>query len=195
VLISAFVALCIPTFISGLGFGWISALVHAGGGIAYTSTSSAFGTVLDWLLRLVGVHIYAVSTTRTIGVGLLVVALMLIFWRARYGDRLYACGMALLAVSFFAPFAEPWYLLWPLVMFVMTRARARWFLISVVVACFTAMPDGVNLDNLIRLPGSIGMTVVAAFGIVAGIAWLRGSQPLELDAKRAPEPAAAATLG
>ncbi|HEY2793835.1 MAG TPA: polyprenol phosphomannose-dependent alpha 1,6 mannosyltransferase MptB [Micromonosporaceae bacterium] len=187
VLLSAFLALCVPTAISGLGFGWISALVHAGGGIAYTSSSSAFGTVLDWLLRLVGVHIYAVPTTRNIGVMLMVIALIAAFLRGRYGDRLYACALAMLAVSFFAPFAEPWYLVWPLVFFVMTKAKARWFLISVVVACFTAMPDGVNLDNLIRLPGSIAMVVVAAFGLVAGIRWLRGAQPASLEQPQTPE--------
>jgi alpha-1,6-mannosyltransferase len=191
VMLSAFLALCVPTAISGLGFGWISALVHAGGGIAYTSSSSAFGTVLDWLLRLVGVHIYAVPMARNIGVVLMVIALVATFWRARYGDRLYACALAMLAVSFFAPFAEPWYLLWPLVFFVMTRAKARWFLISVVVACFTAMPDGVNLDNLIRLPGSVFMVIVAAFGLVAGFRWLRGDQPAELDPTPQPELVAA----
>jgi len=179
VLISALVALGVPTLISGLGFGWVSALIHAGGEPSWTSPSTSVGTSLDALLRVFGVHVNLVPATRDIGLGLMVIALILIFWRARYADRFYAAGLALLAVTFFAPIAQPWYLIWPLVMIAITNVRARWFYVAVVVACFAAMPDGVGLDGLARLPLSIAVALTAIWGVVQGIAWLRGNQPHE----------------
>jgi hypothetical protein len=186
VLISALVALGVPTLISGLGFGWVSALIHAGGEPSWTSPSTSVGTSLDALLRVFGVHVNLVPATRDIGLGLMVIALILIFWRARYADRFYAAGLALLAVTFFAPIAQPWYLIWPLVMIAITNVRARWFYVAVMVACFAAMPDGVGLDGLARLPLSIAVALTAIWGVVQGIAWLRGTQPSEYPSSEYP---------
>ena len=178
VLASAFVGLLIPTLISGLGFGWIDALLHAGGGISWTSVSSATGITIDSAAGLFGAHLYVVPAVRTIGVYALVAALVLIFWRGRHDNRLYAAGMALLAVTFFAPFIEPWYLLWPLVLFAMTPARVGWFVAIVVASCFTAMPNGNGLDPLGQKRLSLLTTALGIAGIVAGIRWLwRGRRP------------------
>lgn len=181
VFLGVLAGLGVPTVVSGLGFGWVYALLHAGGGYSWTSVSTATGTAIDGLSRLIGAPLHVVSATRTIGIYALVVALVLIFWRTRQDNRLYGAGMALLAVSFFAPFTEPWYLIWPLAMFAMTAARMRWFAAVVVASCFTAMPDGVNLDSLARLPLSIAMTGVGAWAVVCGVRWLRGRQPTEID--------------
>lgn len=177
-LLSAFVALLIPTLATGLGFGWVSALIHAGGEPSWTSPSTAIGTSIDALLSVFGVHVNVVPVTRTVGLAVLPVALVLIFLRARAGQRFYAAGIALLAVTFFAPIAQPWYLIWPLVMIAISPVRARWFAIAVVVASFAAMPDGVGLDGLLRLQLSIAMAIVAIYGLIRGVGWLRGAEPI-----------------
>jgi alpha-1,6-mannosyltransferase len=190
VLGSAFVALLIVTLISGLGFGWISALMHAGGEPSWTSPSTSVGTSLNALLHRFGVHWNLVPGTRGAGLVLLPAALALIFWRARWADRFYGAGIALLAVTFFAPIAQPWYLVWPLVMLSLTRARARWFGIAVVVAGYAAMTNGVGLDGLSRLTLSIGMSVIAVCALVAGVAWLGGREPAQDEAVAVEAPAA-----
>jgi hypothetical protein len=195
VLGSAFVALLILTLISGLGFGWVSALIHAGGEPSWTSPSTSFGTSVDALLRLFGIRWNLVPQTRAAGLVLLPIALVLIFWRARWADRFYAAGIALLAVTFFAPIAQPWYLVWPLVMLSLTRARARWFGIAVIVACYAAMTNGVGLDGLSRLGLSIGMGVTAVFALVAGVAWLLGREPARDDAAVPVESLVPASVG
>jgi hypothetical protein len=170
-LVAAFAALLIPTLISGLGFGWANALMHAGGSPSWTSPSTAIGTTIDAVASVFGAHLYVVPATRTVGVVLLIVTLPLIFWRCRWDNRLYGAGLALLAISFYAPIAQPWYLLWPMALFVLTPLRARWFLITTAVGCFVAMPDGVGLDGLLRLPLSM----------YRGVTWLRGAEPATID--------------
>jgi hypothetical protein len=190
-LLSAFVALLIPTLITGLGFGWVTALIHSSGTPSWTSPSTAIGTSLNAFANLFGSHPDLIPITRKIGTGLMPIALLLIFWRGRSGNRFYAAGMALLAVTFFAPVAMPWYLIWPLVMFAITPVRARWFAIVVVIASFESMPDGVGLDGLLHLPLSIMTSIAAICGLIAGVRWLRGAEPAEFPPTEfPPEPAA-----
>lgn len=174
---SAFLALLVLTLIAGNGFGWVGALVHGGGEPAWTSPSTSLGTVLNALLKVFGLHVNLIAGTRLVGLVLLPIALVLIFWRARWADRFYGAGIALLAVTFFSPTVQPWYLIWPLVMLSLTRARAGWFAVVAIVASYSAMTNGVGLDGLSRLTLSIVMTVAAGWAIVAGIAWLRGREP------------------
>jgi alpha-1,6-mannosyltransferase len=180
VLAGAFLALLIPTRISGLGFGWVNALMHAGGSPSWTSPSTSIGTTIDWIASLFGAHINVVPAARTVGVVGLVIALLLIFWRCRHDQRFYGAGLALLAITFFAPIAQPWYLIWPLVMFVMTPLVARWFFVAVVVGCFVAMPNGVGLDGLLRLPLSMVMAVLAIWALIRSVAWVRGAEPARM---------------
>ncbi len=177
VLASAFGTLLVVTLISGLGFGWTTALLHGDSFVAWTSPSSAVGTSINALLKLFGVHANTVPVTHDIGLVLLPISLVLIFWRARWTDRFYAAGIALLAVTFFSPTVQPWYLIWPLVLLSLTAARAGWFAVAVIVASYAAMTNGVGLDGLARLPLSIAMTAATIWALIAGLAWVRGRNP------------------
>ena len=90
---------------------------------------------------------------------------------------------------------QPWYLVWPLAMFAVARARIRWFLIAVVVGSSMLLPDGSGFTKYLQLPGSLGMTAIVVWTVVRGFGWLRGYEPKEIDfgalrASRAePEPA------
>jgi alpha-1,6-mannosyltransferase len=159
---------------SGFGFGWLTALSHAGDSVVWTSPPTAVGLAIGYVGRGFGVRLHAESVTRLIALILLPVALAAILWVFRRRDPLQGAAIALLAVIFFAPIDQPWYLVWPLAMFAATRGRLRWFTIAVVIASSIEMPDGSGLTKIIQLPASLAMTAVVVWVCTRVPRWLRG---------------------
>jgi alpha-1,6-mannosyltransferase len=181
---------------SGLGLGWIKALSHAGDSVVWTSPPTAVGLAIGYLFRPFGVHLHAESVTRLIALVALPIVLAVILWHTRNHDPLYGAGLAVLATIFLAPIVQPWYLLWSLTLFAVTRANIRWFLIAVAIGSSIILPDGSGLTKFLQLPGSFVMTAVVTVVIVRSVGWLRGYEPTEIDfdalrAERAAAPPAA----
>jgi alpha-1,6-mannosyltransferase len=181
VMASGLTTLLALSFGSGLGLGWIKALSHAGDSVVWTSPPTAVGLAVGYLLRPFGVHPHAESVTRLIALIVMPIVLALILWHSRNHDPLYGAGLALLATIFLAPIVQPWYLVWPLAMFAVTRARIRWFFIAVLVGSSMLLPDGSGFTKFVQLPGALGMTAIVVWTIVRGLTWLRGYEPKEID--------------
>jgi alpha-1,6-mannosyltransferase len=161
-------AMAAVSLLTGRGFGWVTGLTHSGDTVEWTSPSTAVGLTVEYLT---GRHV--LGATRAIGLVVLVVALIWLWWRARTRDAIVGAGLALAATVLCAPVFHPWYATWPLaVLAAALGTRIRWVLIPCAVASTMVLPSGHNWALATRLPGSLLMT--AALVVAAGY-WGRRS--------------------
>ena len=103
--------------------------------IAWTSPSTAVGQTVGYLAVPFGAHVDALPVTRAIGMVVLAVLLVWLWWRARTRDPLWHAGLALAATVALAPLFHPWYWIWPLaVLAAATARRTGWFIVVALVA-------------------------------------------------------------
>ncbi len=112
-----------------VGLGWLTALAGSVKIINWLTVPTAAANLINVFGGLfVGVQFYAVlEVTRLIGIGIIVVALPVLWWRFRHDDReaLIGIACAMIVVVLFVPAALPWYYTWPLaVMSALTQSRA-----------------------------------------------------------------------
>jgi alpha-1,6-mannosyltransferase len=104
--------------LAGVGLGWLTALSGSVRIINWLTIPTAIANVADAFVgAFVPVSFYAVlDVTRTIGAGIILVSLPLLWWRFRHDDReaLQGIAWAMLVVVLFVPAALPWYYTWPL---------------------------------------------------------------------------------
>jgi alpha-1,6-mannosyltransferase len=115
---------------AGVGLGWLTALAGSVKIINWLTLPTAAANLINVVGGLFGsVQFYAVlEVTRLVGIGIIVVALPLLWWRCRHNDREALIGIAcvMVVVVLFVPAALPWYYTWPLaVMSALTQSR-RW---------------------------------------------------------------------
>jgi alpha-1,6-mannosyltransferase len=108
----------ILTVVAGVGFGWLTALAGSVKIINWLSVPTAAANLIHFLgSGFFAVNFYAtLLVTRYIGIGIIVVALPVVWWRSRQDDRAALTGMAwaMVIVVLFVPAALPWYYSWPL---------------------------------------------------------------------------------
>jgi alpha-1,6-mannosyltransferase len=156
--------------VSGRGFGWVAGLLRSGDSVTWGSPSTAVGLTVNFVAGLFGGHIDAVPVTRAIGVALLAVILVGLWWRARRGGALPGAGLALAATVLCAPVFHPWYATWPLAILAATwpepalspdgtsPARTRWLLGLCAFASTLTLPAGYNWALYTRIPGALVVT-------------------------------------
>jgi hypothetical protein len=159
-------ALAAVSFASGLGLGWVRGLTRSGDSVQWTSPPTAVGMTVAYLGRPFGLDLHAVPVTRVIGIVVLAVVLVLLWWRSRGGNALRGAGLALAATVALAPVFHPWYATWPLAVLAAVHRETRWLLVPIVVASALVLPDGTNLALATRLPGALAMTGLVVFVIV-----------------------------
>jgi alpha-1,6-mannosyltransferase len=125
----------IVSLLAGVGLGWLTALAGSVKIINWLTLPTASANLINFLGGLFGsVNFYAVlEVTRIIGIGVIAVALPLVWWRFRHDDREALTGIALvmLIVVLFVPAALPWYYTWPLaVLSALAQSRASIALIA-----------------------------------------------------------------
>lgn len=169
------------TFAAGLDFGWVSGLARGGDVIAWTSPSTAVGQTVGYLAVPFGGHIDALPVTRAIGMAVLAVLLVWLWWRARTREPLWHAGLALAATVALAPLFHPWYWIWPLAVLAATARRTGWFIVVALVSSFLVLPDGTGLP---RFTKSVGAPLMTLLVIVLVIRLVR-------SARAAREPVAA----
>jgi alpha-1,6-mannosyltransferase len=163
----AVVAVLAVTLGSGLGFGWVGGLSRSGDSVQWTSPPTAVGLTVEYAGELFGADIHAVTGVRLVGVAVLAVLLIALWWRARHADPLPAAGWALAATVVLGPVFHPWYATWPLAVVAATTLDAGWVIGVCAAVCFLVMPDGTGLARGTRLPGSLAMTaLVVALGVL-----------------------------
>jgi alpha-1,6-mannosyltransferase len=99
---------------AGVSLGWVTALAGSVKIINWLSIPTAAANLLHALFAM---NFYAtLQVTRAVGIGIIVIALPLLWWRFRHDDRQALTGIAwvMLVVVLFAPAALPWYYSWPL---------------------------------------------------------------------------------
>lgn len=104
--------------LAGVGLGWLTALSGSVRIINWLTIPTAVANVADAFVgNFVPVSFYGVlEVSRTIGAGIILVTLPLLWWRFRHDDReaLQGIAWAMLVVVLFVPAALPWYYTWPL---------------------------------------------------------------------------------
>jgi hypothetical protein len=173
---SALAVLVAGSFASGLGLGWLTALSGAGESVNWSSPPTAVGLAVEAAGRWFGAELTVVPAVRAVALVLLGVSLLVILWRSRDRDPLVGAGLALLAVIFFAPITQPWYLIWPLVLFAVSTARARWLYGTIVVAMATILPEGTGTFRPLGVPLSFAMIVLIGWVLHRSVTWLRGEE-------------------
>jgi alpha-1,6-mannosyltransferase len=166
------------SLLSGRGFGWVAGLARSGDSVTWGSPSTAVGLTVEFAAGLFGGAVDAVPVTRALGVVLLAVVLVLLWWRARSGGALPGAGLALAATVLCAPVFHPWYATWPLAVLAATGVRMRPpagacapaaatgaddSLVLLGLCAFAAtltLPAGYNWALYTRIPGAIIVTAV-----------------------------------
>ena len=156
----AVAALVAVTLAGGLTFGWITGLASSGDAIAWTSPSTAVGQTLGYVPRAFGIRIDLIPYTRPVGLAVLAVLLVWLWWRARDRDPLHGAALALAATVALSPVFHPWYALWPLTLLAVTvRHRIGWFTGVALGASFLVLANGVGLARYTKIPGAPLMTL------------------------------------
>lgn len=151
--------------VSGRGAGWVAGLLRSGDSVTWGSPSTAVGLTVEFATGL-----DAVPVTRLIGVLLLAVILVLLWWRAfRRGDALGGAGLALAATVLCAPVFHPWYATWPLAVLAAARPENRWLLGLCAFAATLTTPAGYNWALYTRLPGAFVVTLALVVIVVVAV--------------------------
>jgi alpha-1,6-mannosyltransferase len=177
VMAAALVTLVAGSFATGLGLGWVTALSGANKARNWSSAPTAVGIAIEAAGRWFGQEWPAMPAARVVALLLLPVVLLAILWRTWRESPLYGAGLACLAVIFLAPITQPWYLMWPLVLFAATAVTARWFAGTIVFSMFTILPAGDPAFRYLIVPLSFAVTVLTGWVAYAGVRWLRGPRP------------------
>ena len=161
VFLAAFVAIGLLT---GLGFGWITALGVPNAVRSFLSPVTTIAQGLDWVLVSLGVIPDAdlvVPIAQRVGqvVGLLVVIWMVFKFKARHPVR--TLGWILLVLVFTGPVVHPWYILWGGLLFAMTESGQLARRIVVWATCGLAMYSVVD---------AAWRSSVVAVGVTAALA-------------------------
>ncbi|WBB67138.1 polyprenol phosphomannose-dependent alpha 1,6 mannosyltransferase MptB [Micromonospora sp. WMMD812] len=154
------------TVAAGLDFGWISGLEQGNLVIAWTSPSTAVGQTIGYLGLPFGWHGDALPVTRAIGMAVLAVLLVWLWWRARSRDPLPHAGLALAATVALAPLFHPWYWTWPLTVLAATTLHARWAALVALVSSFLVLADGTGLARYSKTVGAPLMTLLVIVVVV-----------------------------
>ena len=145
--------------LSGRGLGWVGGLLRSGDTVAWTSPSTAVGLAVE---TVTGGRVAAVGVTRVIGLVLLAVLLVALWWRARRGGALTGAGLALAATVLCAPVFHPWYATWPLAVLAATvpdtGTAGRRLLGLCAFAATLTTPAGYNWALYTRVPGALAVT-------------------------------------
>jgi hypothetical protein len=174
--LSAAVAVTVPaavSVVSGLGLSWVSSGVFSTPAKVHLAITpvTAVGWSLAALLHMLGTGASAHHIESALGgVALALTALLglALLWRARYANMVPALGALLLVSVFAGPATWPWYLTWGLTLVACCAfAQRSWALpAAIVLAVCLVKPDG----NLV-VPLHTAPIVLAAYVIVAGVAW------------------------
>jgi alpha-1,6-mannosyltransferase len=174
------------SFASGLGLGWVTALSGAGESVAWSSPPTAVGLAVEAVGKWFGADLSIVPGVRVIALLLLAISLLVILWRSRDRDPLVGAGLAMLAVIFFAPITQPWYLIWPVACFAVTQAQARWLAGTVVFAMATILPEGTNTFRPVGHLMSFLMLIMIGWVAWRAWTWARGAEVVACPEAAAP---------
>ncbi len=171
------------TWLSGLGYGWVSALQTPGAVRNWLSGTTLLGEASGALTKLVGLGDYTNEAIRVFrgagGLAALVICLLLLARPERYGI-VGSLGLGLTAVVVLSPVVQPWYLLWGF-LFIAAGIRAPAPRTAVMTASavmsMLLMPKGGTVDVSAIVQAVLAGLAVGASAVLFEILPLPGSGP------------------
>lgn len=168
----------VTSVVSGLGFGWISAIQGAGGSRSLLAPARAFGIAARDLSGWLGVPLWDADVkqvTTLLGLGLAAALSAAVLVRTKDRVPFVSLGLALLLVSLLGPALYPWYVLPAFAIMSLTLRESRMWLIIVlsVVGCLVILPSGAGVLHRI---GGAGPWVIPVLVVAGGIIWYRRSR-------------------
>jgi len=138
------------SFISGLGWGWVTNLDTPGVVRSWSAPTTTAAMFITWVAHLggVGLSLSGVLTgTRFIG---MVAAVVIGVWLLLNSDRigtLKALGITMMAFVLLGPVDQPWYLAWGIILLApVALGRLRSFIIGLsMFTAFVELPGGKQL--------------------------------------------------
>jgi alpha-1,6-mannosyltransferase len=171
---SSLVGLAAATAASGLGFGWISAILNTKDLVQFTSPPTAVGMTLTYIGKLFAPGFDAVPAIRAIATVLFALLLFTLWWRAARSatsveSTLRMSGLALAATVALSPYFHPWYATWPLAVIAATSLRPWLAMAAGIAGPLLVLPDGSGLARFVKFPGAPLMAVLLTVVIVREI--------------------------
>ncbi|HEY3503850.1 MAG TPA: polyprenol phosphomannose-dependent alpha 1,6 mannosyltransferase MptB [Actinocatenispora sp.] len=192
------------TLVSGLGFGWVSALSGTEASVQWTSLPTGVGMVLGFPLAVAGLPGAGgvLAVCRAVAFyAVLPVVLVALWWPLRHGAAtrtvVARAGWALAALLLCSPTVHPWYVLWPVAVLaaaVTDQRVVRTLAVLLVVLTALVLPDGYNLARVTAPVGALAdVAVVVALAVSAVRRWrgdarMRIVTPAVTVRNRAPGP-------
>jgi alpha-1,6-mannosyltransferase len=157
------------SFITGLGWGWVTILGTPGAVRSWTAPTTALAFLAADLAHFFGIGLGVdgvLTVTRVIG---LLVALAVGGWLLSNSDRIgtmKALGLSLLTLVILGPIDQPWYLLWGLVLLApVAFGRLRTLVVGLsIVTAFIELPSATQI-----LPSLLHGTL---FSLALALGWL-----------------------
>jgi hypothetical protein len=153
------------TAASGLGFGWIAAMLNTKDLVQFTSPPTAVGMTVTYVGQLFNDDFDAVPIIRGLATVLFVVILVALWWRAARSatpieSALRLGAFALAATVALSPYFHPWYATWPLALLAATTTRTKLVMAVSIAGSLLVLPDGSGLARFVKFPGAPIMTVL-----------------------------------
>lgn len=153
------------TAASGLGFGWIAAMLNTKDLVQFTSPPTAVGMTVTYAGKLFAGGFDAVPAIRVLATVVFLIILVALWWRAARSatpveSALRLGAYALGATVALAPYFHPWYATWPLALLAAVIVRNKLMMAVSIAGPLLVLPDGSGLARFIKFPGAPLMTVV-----------------------------------
>lgn len=140
------------SYVSGLGWGWVTNLDTPGAVRSWTAPATTIAFVVSGFSHLLGVGVGVggvLTVTRFFG---MVIAAVTGIWLLLNSDRigtLKALGLTMLAFVLLGPVDQPWYLAWGIILLApVAHGRLRSMLIGLsMFTAFVELPGGAQLLN------------------------------------------------
>lgn len=169
-LASAVITFAALTLVTGLGFGWLTALTGTQELTQWTSVPTGIGMAFGYLLRAIGhpeAEPAAIAVARMAGVlTLAVIGLVAVkrAWRTDTRTVVAACGWVMAAAALLGPVFYPWYAMAPLAVLACAgTAFAKVRAIVTVALIFLVLPQGLGLAALTKGPGAVGVLIAVVW--------------------------------
>ncbi|MHB1517751.1 MAG: polyprenol phosphomannose-dependent alpha 1,6 mannosyltransferase MptB [Acidimicrobiales bacterium] len=178
------------SYISGLGWGWVTILGTPGAVRSWTAPTTSISLAVTGIAHFVGIGVGSggvLAVTRVLGI---VTACLISAWLLFNSDRigtLKALGITLLLFVLLGPVVQPWYLSWGLVLLApVALGRLRSVLIGLsMVTAFIELPGGTDLVKSL-LHGDPLQLVLTLLWILVVLTvplstWGRGPGPSKIE--------------
>jgi alpha-1,6-mannosyltransferase len=175
---SSLAGLVAVTAVSGLGFGWIAAMLNTRDLVQFTSPPTAVGMTVTYVGQLFADDFDAVPVMRAAATVLFLVLFVALWWRAARSATpvvaaLSGAALALAATVALSPYFHPWYATWPLALLAATTVRTKLVMAVSIAGSLLVLPDGGGLARFVKFPGAPLMTIALVVLLVRriGLSW------------------------